>query len=43
VFAARARRVFLEADAAQRVLRYASGSVLLGFAATLALDQRPSA
>lgn len=41
VFAGGVRHRLLGADATRRLVRYASGSVLLGFAATLALERRP--
>ena len=41
VFAGRARHLLLEAPRFGRLVRYASGSVLLGFGVALALGERP--
>lgn len=42
VFSARARRVITERDLVKKVLRVASGSVLIGFGVKLVLERRPT-
>ncbi|PSQ36036.1 LysE family translocator [Halobacteriales archaeon SW_10_66_29] len=42
LFASRARQFLLDSARTQRLVRYASGSVLIGFGAKLALEGRPT-
>lgn len=42
LFAARVRHILLDSGLKRRLVQYASGSVLLGFGAKLALEKRPT-
>lgn len=42
LFASRVRHLLVDSRLARRVVRYASGSVLVGFGVKLALDERPA-
>jgi threonine/homoserine/homoserine lactone efflux protein len=43
LFASRVRHLLLDSTVARRLVRYASGSVLLGFGLKLAVEERPAA